>query len=431
MNAVTVAERPLDTSQLGEISTAWQVTPDALMVLGWRREPTATEGSVSHQNPGARRGRFHSIPWPYPTQGATAQHFVAAMQLPPSEVVRPGDTLLLTGQGEPTGVLARLPPRFLDAPAFGIELARLTGGSSVAISRFLLKTFSPAATRGNTDIRAMLFAFLERASMPDGCVEVVGAVEDHCVVLQGWGAPPGPECDAILVGTTIEQQKASIAQFARNDLRGTAIGQVVVIPSPATGDLAKLQAIVLLDRRGLRWRPMTAERTILRGQETISHLRDILPGLQCDATTRALLQASLRPRFDGRFTLYDGNHPVRLAVDLAASGMGAGIYLTGWLYDPTLAVTEVNLRSTRGEVARLDALWTRIERRDVTDAFRDNSSLPKPDIGQHGHGFSVHVATFGVATDAAAFYLDVSFNDRHCGFVPLTLGDASNPATRS
>ena len=38
--------------------------------------------------------------------------------------------------------------------------------------------------------------------------------------------------------------------------------------------------------------------------------------------TRALLQASLRPRFDGRFTLYDGGHPIRIAIDLAAAAAG-------------------------------------------------------------------------------------------------------------
>ena len=433
MNAVTspLAERPAEMSQLGEISAAWQITPETLMVLGWRQEQSAAEGTVAHQKPGAQRGRFRGVSWPFAAAGPKAHHFVAAMQLPAGEPVRAGETLLLTGQGERDGVLARLPTRFLDMSAFGVELARLAGGGAVVITRFLSKMFGPAATRGNPDIRAMLYAFLERASAPDGCVELVGAVEDHCIILQGWGAPPGPDCEVVVIGAAIERCIPRMALFARPDMRGNATGQVIVLTAAAAHDPALIEAVVLLDRRGMRWRPMVKDRRLLSGQDTVSHLRAVLPNFQCDAGTRAALQASLRPRFDGRFTLYDAGHPVRVAVDLAVAAAGAGTYLTGWLYDPTASVAEVVLRGTRGGSARLDGSWARIVREDVTEAFRNDTVLPRSETGLHRHGFAIHVSTIGAAAEGESLYLDVTFRVGQCGFVPVTVNAAGDPATRT
>jgi O-antigen biosynthesis protein len=433
MNALTqvVADPPVEASQLGEIAAAWQITPEALIVIGWRHEKSPTDGTVSHQKAGASKGRFHSVSWPNPAAGATAHYFAAALQLPIGAGVRVGETLILTGKGEASGVLARLPTRFLDTKAFGTELARLAGGNALLVTRFLTQTFSQAATRGNADIRGMLHAFLERASSPDGCVEIVGAVEDHCVILQGWGAAPGPECDLLVVGASIERYTPQLALFSRRDMRGTASGQVVVLPAAASRDLAQIDAIVLLDRRGLRWRPMIAERRLLSNQETVNHLRSTLPGLQCDTATRATLKASLRPRFDGRFTLYDGGHPVRFAVDLAATAADAGTYLTGWLYDPTAAVTEIHLRGTHGDSAALSGGWTRIVREDVTDAFRNEPALPKAGANQLRHGFAIHAGSVGPAANNEALYLDVSFRDGQCGFVPLTVEAAATPTTQA
>ncbi len=434
MNAVTTtfAERPAaDVSQLGEISAAWQITPETLLVLGWQQEQPAAEGTVAHQKPGVQRGRFRSVCWPFAAGGGNAHYFVAALQLPAGEAVRAAETLLLTGQGEAAGVLARLPSRFLGTLDFGVELARLAAGHAVAITRFLTKMFGPAVTRGNADIRAMLLAFLERASTPDGCVEMVGAVEDHCAILQGWGAPPGPECEMVVIGMAVERCMPRLALFARSDLRGTAIGQAIVLPAAMARELPQIEAVVLLDRRGMRWRPMIKERRVLSAQETVSHLRGALPNYQCDAATRAILQASLRPRFDGRFTLYDGGHPVRIAVDIAAAAAGAGTYLTGWLYDPTGSVAEIRLCSTSGGSARLDGNWTRIAREDVTDAFRNDTALPKMDAGQHRHGFAIHARSIGAVSDGGSLYLDVSFRDGRCGFMPLTVSAVGDAATRT
>ncbi len=433
MNALTPAvfERPIDTTQLGEISAAWQITPEALIVIGWRQEKSATDGTVAHSKPNAPRGRFHSVAWPFPAAGPEAHHFASALQLPIGSGVRPGETLLITARGETSGVLARLPARFLDAQAFGEELARLAAGSAIAVANFLIQTFSPAATRGNADIRALLRAFFERASSPDGCVEIAGAIEDHCVLLQGWGAAPGPQCDMVVVGPSIERFTPRIATFFRPDMRGTASGQVIVLPAAASQGLGQVEAVVLLDRRGLRWRPMIPERRLLSGGDTIGHLRATLPGFKCDEATRDLLQAGLRPRYDGRHTLYDGGRPVRMAVDLAAAAPGAGIYLTGWLYDPGSVVTEILLRSTRGATALLTKTWTRIVREDVTDVFRNEPGLPRTETNQHRHGFAIHAGSVASATSGESFYLDVSFRDGQCGFVPLTIDPADDPATQA
>ena len=433
MNVVIpiAADQAADASQLGEITAAWQITSEALIVIGWRQEQTPAEGTVAHPKPGAPKGRFHSVAWPFPSAGADAQHFVAALQLPIGAGVRPGETLLLVGKGDATGVLARLPARFLDTEAFGIELARLASNSTIAVTRFLIQTFSAAATRANADIRAFLFAFLERASTPDGCIEMIGAVDGQCVILQGWGASSGPDRDVMIIGDAIECHTPHLAQFVRPDMRGNASGQFMVLPAAAAQGMAKIEAVVLLDQKGLRWRPVVRERRLLSSQETVGQIRATLQTLQCDAQTREMLHASLRPRFDGRFTLYECGHPVRFAIDLAAAAKGAGTYLTGWLYDPKGLVGEILLRSTDGRFARVNDIWTRILREDVTDAFFNDPAVPRVETNQHLHGFAIHIAAIGPSTQGETIYLDVTFQDGRCGFVPLTISPADDPATQT
>lgn len=433
MNAVTQAraERTAESvQQLGEVTASWQIMPQALMVIGWRNEKPAATGFVSLPSATGARGRYHLLTWSQADGGANVFHFIAAIQLPAGQTVHADEVVLLTGQGEQGGVMARLPRTFHGPAAFGTDLAQLGISSAIPIARFLLQTFSPAASSSSADIRAMLHAFLERASAPDGCVEMVGVIEDRCVLAQGWGAPPGPACDTVLIGPGIALSTAHVALFSRPDMRGNATGQMIILPPAATAAAPQLEAIVLLDRRGLRWRPVLPERRILTGGEAAGHLGGMLSRLQCDATARTLLQAHLRPRFDGRFTLYDNGHPVRLAVDLAAVREGAGAYLHGWLFDPAGMVDNVRLCGTRSGAERIDSLWTRVPRQDVTEAFRGDPALPAPPADQVRHGFVVHCP--GIEPSSGALYLDVTFRDGGCGFVPLMVetGDKATLRTR-
>ena len=105
MNAVTaaLAERPLDASQVGEIFAAWQIAPDALMLLGWQREKPARDGAVALQRGRGQRGRFTCIAWRSQEAGAEAYRFLAAVRLPHGADAHCGETLLLTARGRRRG----------------------------------------------------------------------------------------------------------------------------------------------------------------------------------------------------------------------------------------------------------------------------------------------------------------------------------------
>lgn len=422
----------LDPCQVGEISAAWQVAPDALLLLGWQRDQPSSEGTVALQRAsGEGQGRFQRLAWqPGAAPGASGEafRFLAAVRLPPRAAVQGGDTLLLTARAEREGVLARLPPRFLDAAPFAGELARAASGAAAPlVARFLTVVFAPAAVAADPATHAMVASFLDRVSESDGCVEIVGAIRDRCAYMQGWGRPLDPACDVLLAGATIQRHQARTASFARSDIAAPATGQALVLP-PLAAQAGTVANVFILGRTFVRRRPVLAGHQTLSEQEMVGHIRDVLPVLRCDAATRAVLAASLRPRYEGRFTLHDSGHPVRLGVDLAASAKD-GAYLTGWLYDPVGVVEAVHLRGTRSAVpVRLNDTWTRIPREDVTNAFRGDPSLP-PAI-RHDHGFAVHAAIKGGASDEA-FYLDVAFRDGACGFVPLVLTPAVGEAAQA
>ena len=241
---------------------------------------------------------------------------------------------------------------------------------------------------------------------------------EHYALLQGWGLPLQGGCDVILAGTAFRRYRGREACFARPDILEPSLGQALVLPAEAA-EAGVVESVFLLARDGIRRRPVLPERRKLSETETAAHFRDMLPQIRCDAETRAILVAALRPRYEGRLTLHERGHPVRLNVDLAVGADGAGCYLTGWLYDPAHLVESVHFRSAPGVTVRLDHRWTRIPRPDVTDGFSADPNLPAFEPGRHGHGFAVHVPEGGASTTDKP-YLEITLHDGWCGFVPLS-----------
>lgn len=420
-------EKP-DLGQMGEIFCAWRVAPDALMLLGWQCERPALEGIATLQRAGAQRGRFTRIAWPITAGPGEAYRFLAVVQAPGSEA-QDGDTLLLQGRrGTGDAVLARLPPAFLEAAEFGAELARVAPGSAAApAAGFLIDMFTPAAMSTNAAIRTMMLSFLGHVSTPDGCVEVLGGVREQCAFLQGWGRSLGPAAEIIVSGATLQRHPAREAAFQRPDIVGPSSGHILVLPAAAAQSGA-VETLFLLGREGIRHRPVLSTCRVLSEPETIGHIRDVLPSLRCDSDTHAVLLAALRPRYEGRFTLFDAGHPIRFNIDLAVAGADAGAYLTGWMYDPAGVVDSVRFCRASGAGVRLDERWTRIPRPDVTDGFCKDPVLPPGDPARHDHGFAVHVPPEAATGDGA--HVEIVFRDGWCGFVPVPLAPVRTEAGR-
>ena len=419
-----------ERNPLGEIFAAWRVSSSSLMMLGWQYEHPAVEGNVSLQKTGAQAGRFVGTAWPIFVGRTRAYRFLAAVQLPGAEA-QADDSLLLTGKrANDDSVLARLPAQFLDGVAFGAELARAApAGAASAIAKFLLNVFPPATVSASTPIRGMLKGFLEAAAKADGCIEVLGGIKDQCVILQGWGRPHEAGSHIVLVDASLRSHIAQPASFKRTDIEPPCSGQVLVLPGAITQE-GRIEAVFLLGTDGIRCRTVLATQRLLSQNDTAGHVRDMLPKLECDEATRAILKAAARPRFEGRMTVYDGGHPVRISIDLAVASREAGMFLTGWLYDPAGLVESVHLRRGQASSARLDQAWTRIARPDVSDAFRADPALPPCDPGEHDHGFAVQSEEPAALLVDGASYLELVFADGWCGFMPLTPSPLKGEASR-
>ena len=133
----------------------------------------------------------------------------------------------------------------------------------------------------------------------------------------------------------------------------------------------------------------------------------MLPRLRCSTGVREALNEALRPRFDGRDTLHSSGQPVRAAVDLAVADPNAGLYLTGWIYDPAEVVSSVLVRNKLD----LNAGSMRIEPEcrawTVTEAFQGDRALPPlgPALDDL-HGFAAHAASLS-ADQHNGLHLDV------------------------
>jgi hypothetical protein len=317
----------------------------------------------------------------------------------------------------------------------------------------MMATFPASAMARLPVIGAMLAALLAGLAIDDGCIELMGAIPGACGFLQGWGGPVPQDAqaadggvEALLVGERILRCRVRVATFARPDIVTPASGMVLVVADPSgsaagaggaeaanTPALAALPGLdqVYLLTEGAVLRRVLVERRLLSPGDSAGHIRDMLPALSCPPAAADCLRLALRPRYEGRETLGEQALPVRAAVDQALfvpaeAGLPGGVYLGGWLYDPQLAVAEVTVRDLRGFTARLDRGWTRIPRTDVTAALTA-SGFPAPQ--DDAHGFAVFVE--GPGTPGDPLYLDISFRNGTCAFLPVIARPAADPVARA
>jgi hypothetical protein len=403
-----------EAGPLGEIIAAWPVASGALLLLGWQHGMVPAEGVAQLERRRADRGPFRTASWPRGSADDPLTSFIAAVRLPGGTDPRPGQRLaLFPADGPP--VLACLPDAFADVRRFAHEAARLAGPYAGLLARFLCDSFPAATLRRFPDAGRLLVAYLDHVALTDGCVEIMGAVPESCAFLQGWGPLPASGAELVLVGEHAERVSAAVAAFDRTDIAAPATGVVLVLPPQAAALLPALDRVHVLTAAGVSRRDVVSRR-VLDADASQGHLRDVLPTWQCDGATAERVRLALRPRFDGHDTLAEAPQPVRAALDLAMLAPGGGVYLAGWLFDPGRVVTELLLRAPGGMAARLDTLWTRVQRADVSEAFAGDARFPR--AGWHDHGFAVFVPA--ALADGAGLYLEVGFVGGGCAFVPVS-----------
>ncbi len=418
--------------QVGEVTAAWQLSPGALLLVGWGHEPPPARGAARLGRRRADGGAFRSVAWPYAPEapggrsGASPHHaFAIALRLPGSVEPRAGQVLTLEPDPRDAGgasILAHLPEPVADPLELARAMARLAADAPMPLARFLADVLLQPATAGRPDVAALLGVFLGATAEPDGCVEMLAGVPGSCVALQGWGRAEEAVQDCLLVSDgRLRRERAQVATFERPDILPPCTGTVLVLPAEAAEALSARTAVFLLTGARPRRRDLVPEAAVLDAADSAAHLRALLPSLRCAPAVADCLRAAARPRFGGRDTLNMEGRPLRAAVDLAVRVPG-GAYLHGWLLDPARLVATVTLRGTAGGAARLDATWTRIPRPDVSEAFR---GLPGPaGAPAHAHGFAAHAPAF--REPDGALFLELELRDGAVAFLPLEELDAAD-----
>ncbi len=408
------------------VLAVWRVQPGALMLLG--RAPGTVPASGAAQLAPGSRGAFRGLSWPMPREEQGGYAFLLAVRLPDRADPPVGAVLGLRGAGGERLAL-RLPSAASDLArdaAFGQHVARLAGRHAAPVARFMLDTLRPRADRDVAGVGAMLRAFLSQAAQPDGTVEIMAAVPDGCVMLQGWGARIEGPMQVVLAGVALPYFAGHAGEFTRTDTTAPATGIVLGLPPDAAGALAGIDHVFIVSERGLHSRSLVEHR-LLDPMASVGHIRDMLPSLRCPAPMQALLREALLPRYDGRDTLCNNSRPVRAALDVAAAAPGAGAYLSGWVFDPLRLLAEVHLCGAGGLVTRLDTAWTRLRRQDVVDAFRTTPGFPPS--SDMDAGFAVSAA--GGMETGEALFLRFTFTDGNRAFVPVPTADLADPLVRA
>lgn len=260
---------------------------------------------------------------------------------------------------------------------------------------------------------------VDEAATPDGFVEVLGRFPGEGLLIQGWttGAVTGPS--EIVVETDARVRHAALlATFARDDLKPGAGGVLAVLPE-AVVDPAAIRRCHL--RTGVGWRRLDvfAQRTLLPDGDAPGHLRHMTAKLTTAEGYARTLRRLAAPRYAGQDTVSGSALPVRAAVDLAVRVPGAGVWLSGWMLDPTRRVEAVTLNAGRWS-ARVDADWMRTVRRDVSDGFAQNPRFaPLLAAGDDRHGFAGFVPEPADLPADATLHLELAVGEDAFLFLPV------------
>jgi O-antigen biosynthesis protein len=406
---------------IGTVSLGILLDRDAMLVVG--ASPTAPPASADAAFGTSITGAWRALSW----QGEDGTHrFVAILW--GENIVRAHtmETVLRAGEGQSFAL-----PEF---ERIEVDIAPLipqlkeAGADLAAVFDFLRRALSAPPVGGSSArARRFLFGFLNSISSHDGFLEIIGRPEGVGVMLQGWSVhlQSGPS-DLILVGASFDMEHAVVARFDRTDTLATARGILAYARNGKT-ELKGIQRVYFRSGAAYYHLDITEDRLVLDEPEAVAHLKDMLGKIDADPVTLQTLKRMCRTRYPGHETVSTLKAPLRLAYDVALHADGSGIFVSGWLLDPTRLAAMVSLRSTAGFQARMDDRWTRLPRRDVSDGYATDplfAGRMKPDDVRHG--FLVFVPRPTRLEPGETHYLEVVLQDESSVFLPV-LFDTADP----
>jgi hypothetical protein len=419
----------------GDVRAAWLIDEGMLLVVGGADGTLPELASVVSPD-GEAIGSVRGIAWSDDTAAKGAPppgKFLAVLELDNVAAVRLDCLEIAAGNGQRTKVsIKRLA---LNPLSVVKELAAAPVAALPGILDFLGSGLgeTPAAgeagSEGNHADR-LVAALLNEISKPDGFAEIFGPAEDGGTVVEGWSFHLRPGIGALIVETDRPLKRTgAVGVFDRADLLPNAMGVVAYFRGGAPVDPKAIRRIHYRTASGYFHLNVAEARAVLAPRDTVPHLRAILPRTSCDAQTMRAFKRTCRPRFEGHETISSFASPVRAVIDLAVTVPEAGTFVCGWVLDPSRRVERVVLRGTDGFYLRVDDIWGRLLRPDVTDSFRADPLLG-PAIAQapgdaHRHGFAVFAPRPNAAQAPAGLWLEIVLADETAAFLPFPALDGA------
>lgn len=318
---------------------------------------------------------------------------------------------------EETGTRYIFSPRLASAEEAAALVVESAGPQSAAVLNRLLDALM-TGTVGRSRLQTII-GLLQSAHASDGFIELIGESHDGAMFLQGWsrGMAPGP-CRMSVVGNAAPVvAECGIATFPRPDAPDGGSGFVCLVRADQTGPAPEIEGLVFRGRAGWRYAAVHSRKRIAGPLETPEHIRSVL--LRSHGAPDLLL--SLRAAansFEGKETVSSLPYSVRMGIDSTFEADGGNLLVTGWLYDPDGHVATVRLRR-HNAAARLDEHWTRFDRPDVTDSFKDQQDFaPSLLSEQRAHGFIAH-ALLPNEDPGAPLYFELTLYDSRRAFLPV------------
>ncbi|CAO3436171.1 hypothetical protein [Azospirillum endophyticum] len=405
-----------DRSTKADITAAVLLDEDTLMLFGAIDQPLPADSVVMLD--GTIDGRFHGGCW---VDGAGERWFLGAIRVAGLAHMRPSRIEIRDTQGKhlllPRLSNVRTNPAHLVAALREVQPQSLDVAMDVAVM-LLSGTEMSASEPGEGNRRTRLLSGLaQESSRPDGFAEVLGRFRDGALMVQGWshGFPDGA-AHVLVEAEELRAHAIAAAPFHRPDLPDDASGLLTVLEGPVAAPDA-IRRIHFRAADGWRHLEIFEHRQLLADGIASAHARDMLSQLQGEAARRGVATA-IAARYNGTETVSQIQAPVRMGLDMAVRVPGAGLFVCGWLLDPTQAVRAVTVKGG-GMTARLDADWSRLARKDVSDAFAcDPLFAGRLSPGNDGHGFTAFAREpAGMAADAE-FHLELTLADG-VAFLPL------------
>lgn len=389
-----------------------RIDQETVLVLGSGR-PRGQAVSVKADGATSSRDGAFVANWALSTPSPSATHgFAALLTLPQTEVPI---SMIDVDDG-------RTRERFIVAPRqISIdEVATLIGQTAAAetaavIGRLAGQLMDEPSNRSRISAGLSLIKALQPSN---GFIELVGETHDGVIVIMGWSRTfvPG-RFQAYLLAGAVTVADCFVASFARPDIPEGELGFIAVLETDGRVRADTLKGIVYNAGGGWHLTPAHSRVQVSTALDTPDHIRSVL--LEARATPEAMLRLRTAANgFTGKDTVSSLPFPVRMDVDRVFETDDGDMLISGWLLDPEHHVTAVKLRRA-GTETRLDDIWTRLDRIDVSQSFADQPAFRASlDNDDQAHGFVAHARLSGGKLDAAPF-LELTLREGRRAFLPL------------